>query len=277
MASTKDSHWHVRTALALLTLALLALLGAVVFPVSSEARRIVGNNGANTLRGTSGKDLLSGRGGNDRLIARGGNDRLLGGRGNDRLFGGSGKDRLYGNSGKDRLYGNSGSDRLYGGSGKDRLYGGSGNDRLVGGSSADRISGGPGRDSAIASSADRVASDVEVVNGKAVSGPTGPTANRPPAFPSPMNETVTERFQYDPSTGYLTAVITTITVLTPATDPDGDALTYSWTATNGSITGNGLTATWTHPIVMGSPASGTATITVTDGKGGSDSFHYIYE
>jgi hypothetical protein len=268
MATTKDSHRQVRTAISLLTLALLALLCAVVFPMSTEARTLVGTKGANTLSGTSGKDRLNGLGAND---------RLFGGRGNDRLFGGSGKDRLYGNSGKDRLYGNSGSDRLDGGSGKDRRSGGSGNDRLVGGSSADRISCGAGRDRVTASKADLVASDCEVVNGKTVgTGPTGPTvpANRPPQFPDPLNRDWKGSYQYDPNTGHLTGVISTITVLSPATDPDGNPLTYSWTATNGSITGNGLTATWSHPIANRSAVPGTATITVTDGRGGSDYWQF---
>jgi hypothetical protein len=50
-----------------------------------------------------------------------------------------------------------------------------------------------------------------------------------------------------------------------ASDPDGDLLTYKWTADNGTISGNGATATWVSPAVMGKY---NITVTVSDGKGG---------
>jgi len=36
-----------------------------------------------------------------------------------------------------------------------------------------------------------------------------------------------------------------------ATDPDGDALSYQWTATGGSVSGTGATVTWTAPEETG--------------------------
>ena len=36
-----------------------------------------------------------------------------------------------------------------------------------------------------------------------------------------------------------------------ATDPDGDKLTYTWLADNGTLTADGNTATWISPAVMG--------------------------
>lgn len=60
------------------------------------------------------------------------------------------------------------------------------------------------------------------------------------------------------------------TVMCDASDPDGDPLTYSWTATGGSISGSGATITWTAPNApVGS--SYTITCTVSDGRGGSAS------
>jgi outer membrane protein OmpA-like peptidoglycan-associated protein len=51
-------------------------------------------------------------------------------------------------------------------------------------------------------------------------------------------------------------------------DPDGDALTYSWTASAGRVTGNGAEASFDS---SGVPAGTTVTITVTvsDGRGGT--------
>ena len=60
--------------------------------------------------------------------------------------------------------------------------------------------------------------------------------------------------------------ITTVSVT--AADQDGDALTYSYIVSGGSIIGNGATATWTAPAVEG---ANSVTVTVSDGKGGQAS------
>ena len=52
-----------------------------------------------------------------------------------------------------------------------------------------------------------------------------------------------------------------------AEDPDGDELSYLWTATDGSITGTGPTVTWTAPEGVGTYD---ITVVVSDGHGGSD-------
>jgi len=53
-----------------------------------------------------------------------------------------------------------------------------------------------------------------------------------------------------------------------ASDPDGDALTYNWTCTSGSLSSaSGASVTWTAP---GTSGSSTVNITVHDGRGGSD-------
>ena len=101
-------------------------------------------------------------------------------------------------------------------------------------------------------------------------------ANRSPSFPSPMQTSATTQFHYDPSTGYLTGATTTMTVVSLPTDPDGDRLTYSWSATNGSISGNGPTGTWEREISFGRPSIGDATVTVSDGRGGSDTFTFRF-
>jgi len=50
-----------------------------------------------------------------------------------------------------------------------------------------------------------------------------------------------------------------------AIDPDGDEMTYTWTADNGTISGDGATATWISPATMGKYK---VSVEVSDGKGG---------
>ncbi len=60
----------------------------------------------------------------------------------------------------------------------------------------------------------------------------------------------------------------TVSVAVTANDPDGDVLTYSYTATGGAIQGSGANVTWTAPAQAGSYS---ISVTVSDGKGGSAS------
>jgi len=52
-----------------------------------------------------------------------------------------------------------------------------------------------------------------------------------------------------------------------AFDPDGDELTYEWSASGGNLSGQGRTVTWTAPDT---PDSYTITVKVSDGQGGED-------
>jgi hypothetical protein len=92
--------------------------------------------------------------------------------------------------------------------------------------------------------------------------------NNPPAFPVSFQFSSYTQYQYDDN-GSLKGAITTITI-PAAIDPDGDQLSYAWVATNGTITGNGLTGTWQQIVSYGHVQSGDVTVTVSDGKGGSD-------
>jgi hypothetical protein len=53
-----------------------------------------------------------------------------------------------------------------------------------------------------------------------------------------------------------------------ASDPDGDSLSYAWTATSGTISGTGANVSWLAPASEGTY---TISVTVSDGQGGSDS------
>jgi len=102
------------------------------------------------VRGTStstyGNDRFSGMeniiGGSDadRLTGDGGRNSIYGGAGNDIIFGGGGDDYLSGDDGADQLSGGSGNDQLIGGSGDDILFADAGDDELNGGSGTDTVS-----------------------------------------------------------------------------------------------------------------------------------------
>lgn len=98
--------------------------------------------------------------------------------------------------------------------------------------------------------------------------PPPPPANQPPAFAQPATLHEETYFIRD-NQGHLTSSVTTFTI-PGASDPDGDPLTYTWTASEGSISGSGLTATWTRVAEGGQVQPGTVTVTVSDGRGGSD-------
>jgi hypothetical protein len=59
-----------------------------------------------------------------------------------------------------------------------------------------------------------------------------------------------------------------------ATDPDGDQLSYEWSATGGTITGEGATVTWTAPQLIDSYY---IVVMVTDNRGGEASHQIIVE
>jgi hypothetical protein len=84
--------------------------------------------------------------------------------------------------------------------------------------------------------------------------PSTPAANNPPAVAA---------INFDPSgiyTGW------TYIVTADSSDPDGDSLTYEWSATGGSITGaNTNPMTWKAPDTTGNY---TISVTVRDGRGG---------
>jgi len=50
-----------------------------------------------------------------------------------------------------------------------------------------------------------------------------------------------------------------------ARDPDGDVLSYTWSASGGNTSGEGSAATWVAPNAFGTY---TITVTVSDGRGG---------
>lgn len=62
------------------------------------------------------------------------------------------------------------------------------------------------------------------------------------------------------------------TITCVASDPDGDELTYTWSADRGNISGEGNIATWIAPSDYGNY---TITVTVSDGRGGEATSSWI--
>lgn len=99
-------------------------------------------------------------------------------------------------------------------------------------------------------------------------------SNNPPSFPS-QNVHATFDNSYD-GLGCLVAVTAEIEISPGASDPDGDSLTYGWSASNGIIHGSGLHATWRRAVTRCDSVPGTDTVTANDGRGGTGSFHYEF-
>ena len=88
----------------------------------------------------------------------------------------------------------------------------------------------------------------------------------PPPPAAPVNRPPTVRARCEPCTVY---VGKTSTVSADGQDPDGDQLTYTWSAPAGTLTnGRAQSTPWTAPMVEG-PVP--VTVSVSDGKGGTAS------
>jgi hypothetical protein len=83
--------------------------------------------------------------------------------------------------------------------------------------------------------------------------------------PAPGNHAPTISSLTANLTSISTGAVTTITCI--ASDPDGDSLTYNWSAVSGAFSESGLSRNWTAPAT---PGTYTINCTVSDGKGGSD-------
>jgi outer membrane protein OmpA-like peptidoglycan-associated protein len=95
---------------------------------------------------------------------------------------------------------------------------------------------------------------------------TPPPPPPPPPPPAPANRPPTVSARCEPGT---VAPGGSATVIATAQDPDGDALTYSWTAASGTLaTPNDRQSVWTAPMAAGSYP---VTVTVTDARGATAS------
>ena len=103
--------------------------------------------------------------------------------------------------------------------------------------------------------------------------PPPPPPNRPPAFrqdgpPGTRNGITITRSDGTPCDPCTVEPGQTITLSAAVADPDGDTLTYRWTAPNGTFSApNAATTQWTAPPNF--EGSVPITVTVDDGKGGT--------
>jgi hypothetical protein len=109
------------------------------------------------------------------------------------------------------------------------------------------------------------------VIGQAPSDSTEPIDNQAPAI-SPISGEA--QYNYDTNGNYMGG---TISLNVTASDPDGDAITITWSvnATSGSpalATGSG----WSNLLVLDSFSSGTVFATATDAKGASSSSSFSF-
>jgi hypothetical protein len=80
---------------------------------------------------------------------------------------------------------------------------------------------------------------------------------------------VTQYNTYTIVSGQVKLATQTLEITVPgATDPDGDPITYSWSASNGSITGNSPRGSGVRVVTNYVAQAGDVTIIADDGKGG---------
>jgi hypothetical protein len=103
--------------------------------------------------------------------------------------------------------------------------------------------------------------------------PTSTPANQPPNVPVPFLTSKSTVFQHD-NQGQVVGAVTTISILTPVTDPDGDPISYAWSVSNGNISGNGLVGSWTRLVTGGQVQAGTVTVAASDGHGNTVTINF---
>ncbi len=268
---------------------------------------ILGGQGADILTGDAGNDRIYGEDGNDGVFGGGGNDLIEGGAGDDTLIGDGGNDTIRGGVGNDRLFGSAGNDTLEGGAGNDAVNGEAGDDTIVwrSGDGTDVMSGGAGNDrlEIVLTSADVTADlrdDLAAYKawaaGQAVEA--GSQANL-------ATQTTGSSFTFE-SIGLTISVLETVAItvdgravaiddlinaapqaaaavalatredgalegVIAATDPDGDALTFSVESgpTLGSITLDAATGAFVYTPASNASGNDVFVVRITDPSGAS--------
>jgi len=118
-----------------------------------------GTNGRDRMVGTQGADTMRAKCGNDVVMGKGAIDEISGNSGNDRLFGDEGADHVDGGSGGDTLVAGVGADNIQAASGDHTIYTGTKEEGRDGDS--DEVRCGDGYDVVYLTSQDHAAHNVE--------------------------------------------------------------------------------------------------------------------
>jgi len=102
-------------------------------------------------------------------------------------------------------------------------------------------------------------SSVLLIAGACNNATPTPTPPPPPANQLPAIDSLTADKQE-------VATSADVTLVAVTGDPDGDLLTYQWSADSGTFTGEGKSVIWTAPAISDNY---TIKLTVSDGKGGT--------
>jgi Ca2+-binding RTX toxin-like protein len=277
-----------------------------------------GNDGNDTLIGGTGSDVLRGDAGDDRLAGGAGGDQLYGGSGIDTVdyrasvggvtvnlttntaSGGDAQgdqfadglienvdgsdlvDTLTGSSAANVLKGFGGNDVLQGGAGNDSFEGGAGNDSFDGGADSDKLIYAGNRADYVIDFTAGTITDTNLANGnEGTDSYTGvefaqfadqtiSLINQAPVAgtPGPVNQNPVDN-----------AAFSYVVPATAFSDPDGDALVYSATLSNGSALPAWLVfaaATRTFSFTSGAPTAFigqtfTVRVIASDGKSSTSS------
>jgi Ca2+-binding RTX toxin-like protein len=120
----------------------------VINITTNTVEEIYGGDGNDRINAGPGNDTIYGQNGLDVLTGDAGNDVIYGGAGTDAIYGGGNDDRLYGEAGNDTMAGDAGNDIIDGGAGNDNINAGLGNDTMIHtvGNGSDILVGGGGND-----------------------------------------------------------------------------------------------------------------------------------
>ncbi|ETX02621.1 MAG: hypothetical protein ETSY1_02930 [Candidatus Entotheonella factor] len=193
-----------------------------------------------TIVGTEGPDTLIGTNGPDVIVGLGGDDFIRGRRGDDLICGGPGNDEIRGENGVDQLDGGDDGDIIRGGNLDDFLDGGSGPDSCLGDS---------GTDTAV---------NCEGLN--SIENDLG-GGNQAPSLANPGSQNGTE--------GDI------VSLSLSASDPEGDALTFSANGLPNNLSLNSATGEISGTLATGSVGSYNITASVSDGTN-SDSVNFTW-
>lgn len=109
----------------------------------------------------------------------------------------------------------------------------------------------------------RIAAGLTVVLAAACSGPTTPPPPPPPPVVGPATPPVIQAITV-PTSRVETGADITITATVQDAETPLTQLAYQWTASAGTITGSGTTATWTMPAGIKAGVNVTITLTIVD-------------